>query len=281
VNYTGLCLVVFEVIRVWRFVRAASLNARTQDRQNDLARILGTLPRQGGKPTPFGPLQRPSARAKAGQYGALLHASGNLSFRRMRGGGRSRSRTRLHIQIPANREKNREFFGFGRIRTIRGSLARSSKRCCRRRVVKKCRGICSAPLAPRPRSRSCFHARRAAHKSCGISLTMVRRLRAAERGRRRDLQLKRVDRILDETRAKGYGTRDPSFEDGAYGRQTPDGLSGIAVPHLDRGRIHGVINIVWVKAAREFDDMVRDHLADLQVAATEIVNSLRAQKQSP
>jgi len=92
---------------------------------------------------------------------------------------------------------------------------------------------------------------------------------------------KRIDRILAETRTKGYGTRDPSFEGGAYGRQTPDGLSGIAVPLLDRGRIHGVINIVWVKAARELDNMVRDHLADLQVAATEIVNSLRAQKQSP
>ena len=57
--------------------------------------------------------------------------------------------------------------------------------------------------------------------------------------------------------------------------------TGIAVPLLDRGRIYGVINIVWVKAARELDDMVRDHLADLQVAATEIVNSLRAQKQGP
>ena len=41
---------------------------------------------------------------------------------------------------------------------------------------------------------------------------------------------RRVDRILAETRANGYGTRDPSFIGGAYGRQAPDGLAGIAVP---------------------------------------------------
>jgi IclR family mhp operon transcriptional activator len=86
---------------------------------------------------------------------------------------------------------------------------------------------------------------------------------------------RRVDRILADTRAKGYGARDPSFSGGAYGRQTPDGLQGIAVPLLDRGHVHGVINIIWVQAAKEIDDMVRDHLADLQAAASEIVASLR------
>jgi DNA-binding IclR family transcriptional regulator len=51
----------------------------------------------------------------------------------------------------------------------------------------------------------------------------------------------------------------------------------MAVPLLDRGRVHGVINIVWAKAAREIDDMVRDHLDDLQAAASEIVESIRYQ----
>lgn len=88
---------------------------------------------------------------------------------------------------------------------------------------------------------------------------------------------RRFDRILAETRANGYGARDPSFGGGAYGRQTSDGLNGIAVPLLDRGRVQGVINIVWVKAAREIDDMVRNHLADLHVAASEIVETLRYQ----
>ena len=34
-------------------------------------------------------------------------------FAKVRGGGRSRSRTSLHLEFPANREKNREFFDFG------------------------------------------------------------------------------------------------------------------------------------------------------------------------
>ena len=88
---------------------------------------------------------------------------------------------------------------------------------------------------------------------------------------------KRFDRILAETRLYGYGTRDPSFIGGAYGRQTPDGLAGIAVPLLGRGRVHGVINIIWPRAARKVEDMARDHLPDLQAAAAEIVSSIRNQ----
>jgi IclR family mhp operon transcriptional activator len=88
---------------------------------------------------------------------------------------------------------------------------------------------------------------------------------------------RRLNQILAETRARGYGTRDPSFGGGAYGRQAPDGLSGIAVPLLDGRRVYGVINIVWPKAAKRVDDMVREHLADLQGAAHEIVDVLHEQ----
>lgn len=88
---------------------------------------------------------------------------------------------------------------------------------------------------------------------------------------------RQMDRILAETRAKGYGERDSSFGGGAYGRQDPDGLNGIAVPLLDGPRVHGVINIVWIKAARQVDDMVREHLTDLQAAAAEIVETLHIQ----
>jgi IclR family mhp operon transcriptional activator len=88
---------------------------------------------------------------------------------------------------------------------------------------------------------------------------------------------KRLERILTETRMNGYGTRDATFGGGAYGRQAPDGLAGIAVPLLEKGRVHGVVNIIWAKAARNIDDMVRDHLIDLQNAAAEIVQSLRDQ----
>jgi IclR family mhp operon transcriptional activator len=88
---------------------------------------------------------------------------------------------------------------------------------------------------------------------------------------------KRFYRILAETRVNGYGIRDQSFIGGAYGSYSPDGLAGIAVPLLDGRRVHGVINIIWAKAARKVDDMVQDHLADLQNAATEIVRLLRDQ----
>jgi IclR family mhp operon transcriptional activator len=86
----------------------------------------------------------------------------------------------------------------------------------------------------------------------------------------------RLDRILAEVHSKGYATRDPAFVGGAYGRQTPDGLAAIAVPLVDRTRVHGVINLLWAKAARTVDDMAASHLADLQSAAREIVATLHA-----
>jgi IclR family transcriptional regulator, mhp operon transcriptional activator len=88
---------------------------------------------------------------------------------------------------------------------------------------------------------------------------------------------KRLERILADIRTRGYGTRDSSFVGGPYGRPDPDGLEAIAVPLFDRGRVHGAINIVWPKTARTIDEMVRNHLGDLQAAAAEIVDSLRNQ----
>jgi IclR family mhp operon transcriptional activator len=91
---------------------------------------------------------------------------------------------------------------------------------------------------------------------------------------------KRVRMALKETHVRGYGTRDAAFGGGAYKRQAPDGLAGIAVPLLDKKRVHGVINIVWPRAARTIEDMAHDHLTDLQDAAYEIVVSLRNQSQT-
>jgi IclR family mhp operon transcriptional activator len=89
---------------------------------------------------------------------------------------------------------------------------------------------------------------------------------------------KRFQQILTETRARGYGVRDPSFTGGAYGRQAPDGLAGIAVPLLHGKRIYGVINIIWTKAAKSVEQMAQEHLDDLRSAAAEIVRSLREQR---
>jgi IclR family transcriptional regulator, mhp operon transcriptional activator len=88
---------------------------------------------------------------------------------------------------------------------------------------------------------------------------------------------KRLDRILAETRARGYGTRDPAFTGGPHGG-TPfdDGLAAIAIPLSDRARVYGSINILWVKTAFTIEEFARRHLADLQAAAGEIVASLRS-----
>jgi IclR family mhp operon transcriptional activator len=86
----------------------------------------------------------------------------------------------------------------------------------------------------------------------------------------------RLNRILAETRARGFATRDPSFTGGNYGGlPMDDGLQAIAVPLLDRTKVHGSINILWIKAAFTVDEFAARHLDDLRSAATEIVESLR------
>jgi IclR family mhp operon transcriptional activator len=88
---------------------------------------------------------------------------------------------------------------------------------------------------------------------------------------------KRLERILAETRQRGFATRDPIFVGGNYGMPPrDDGLAAIAVPLRDRSRVHGSINILWIKAAFTVEQFAARHLADLQTAAAEIVASLRA-----
>jgi IclR family transcriptional regulator, mhp operon transcriptional activator len=87
---------------------------------------------------------------------------------------------------------------------------------------------------------------------------------------------KRFDRILADTRQRGYGVRDATFTGWSHG-STPrdDGLAAMAVPLLDRTRVHGSINILWLKTAFTVEQFAAMHLADLQAAAREIVESLR------
>ena len=87
---------------------------------------------------------------------------------------------------------------------------------------------------------------------------------------------KRLDRILSETRRRGYATRDPSFVAGRYGGPPfDDGAAAIAVALSDGTRVYGSINILWIKTAFTIEDFAARHLADLQAAAREIVTSLR------
>jgi IclR family mhp operon transcriptional activator len=86
---------------------------------------------------------------------------------------------------------------------------------------------------------------------------------------------KRLDRILAETRQRGYGARDPAQIGGYYGRPPfADGLSGIAVPLLDRRSVHGSIALRWPKISCSIEEFATRHLKDLKAAADEIVHSL-------
>jgi IclR family mhp operon transcriptional activator len=108
--------------------------------------------------------------------------------------------------------------------------------------------------------------------------SILRRLRKSNKP---DDQLardpKRLERILADTRARGYGTRDAGFTGWNYGHPArDDGLSAIAVPLLDRNRVHGSINILWIRTAFSVEEFARRHLDDLQLAAQEIVSLLNS-----
>jgi IclR family mhp operon transcriptional activator len=91
----------------------------------------------------------------------------------------------------------------------------------------------------------------------------------------------RLEKILTETRNRGFGIRDPSFVGGLYGAPpADDGLAGMAVPLLDHSVVHGVINILWIKTAFTVEEFATRHLADLQAAAREIVSALQVSKAS-
>jgi len=90
-------------------------------------------------------------------------------------------------------------------------------------------------------------------------------------------ETKRLEKILTETRQRGFGIRDPGFIGGFYGNAPhDDGLASIALPLLDRGRVQGSINILWVKTAHTVEEFAARHLPDLRAAASEIVSSLHS-----
>ena len=105
-------------------------------------------------------------------------------------------------------------------------------------------------------------------------LKKLRRSEKAEDRLARDPR--RLEQIFAETRARGFGVRDPSFVGGPYG--TPpfdDGLAGMAIPLQDGRHVHGSVNILWIKTAFTIDEFAARHLADLQTAGREIVTALR------
>jgi IclR family transcriptional regulator, mhp operon transcriptional activator len=86
----------------------------------------------------------------------------------------------------------------------------------------------------------------------------------------------RLNAILAETRARGYGIRDPGHVGGYYGGPPhADGLLSIALPLRDGGRVLGAINMLWLRPAYTVEAFAAQYLPDLQAAAAEIVGKLR------
>lgn len=80
----------------------------------------------------------------------------------------------------------------------------------------------------------------------------------------------RIERMLDETQARGYSIRDSEW--GGHLSEPKarydDGLAAIAVPILASKRVVGCINIVWIARVATVDTIVKQHLAALQNAAS-------------
>ena len=75
--------------------------------------------------------------------------------------------------------------------------------------------------------------------------------------------------------------RDTGYVGGFYGAlPQDDGLAAIAVPILDGARVHGSINILWIKTAFTTEQFAARHLAALQAASCDIVATLRSVKSS-
>lgn len=107
---------------------------------------------------------------------------------------------------------------------------------------------------------------------------ILRRLRKSEKVEDRLAHdPKQLDSILAETRRRGYGIRAMGFGGQPYGTgPRDDGLAGMALPLLDGTRVHGTINILWVRTAFTVDAFAKRHLADLQAAARDIVAALQS-----
>ena len=81
-----------------------------------------------------------------------------------------------------------------------------------------------------------------------------------------------VQRILQDTRARGYGVREPGYWAGAddYGGD----VSSIAVPVMVGQQVAACISLLWVAGTSSVDDFARAHLAALREAADRLARSI-------
>ena len=80
-----------------------------------------------------------------------------------------------------------------------------------------------------------------------------------------------VDRLLRQTRAQGYGVRDPGYWAGAddYGEE----VNAIAVPVMIREQVIACINLLWVSGTSSVDAFAARYMPALTEAAAELARS--------
>jgi len=72
--------------------------------------------------------------------------------------------------------------------------------------------------------------------------------------------------VLSQTRAQGYGRRDPSYRD--------DGRDSIAVPIIVTGVVIGCLNLTWSKRAAKAEGVIAASLPDLRQGAADIASRM-------
>ncbi len=95
--------------------------------------------------------------------------------------------------------------------------------------------------------------------------------------RSRQVLKNELDEILEQTRACGYGWRDPRFG----GRDMEiedfdDGLDAIAVPIICDCKVIACMNLVWPRKYKLKNKIVHNHLADMQSIARAIAEACRS-----
>lgn len=81
-----------------------------------------------------------------------------------------------------------------------------------------------------------------------------------------------VDRLIRDTRAKGFGTREPGYW--GHAAPVPEAPLAIAVPILQGERVLAAINIVWPPSAMTVETAADRYLASLLETAAELARKL-------
>lgn len=77
-----------------------------------------------------------------------------------------------------------------------------------------------------------------------------------------------VTRVIKETKRRGYGVREVGYA--SPDNRFPGQLGAIAVPIRAGARVLGSLSCVWVESATSREQIVKQHLTTLRVAAEEI-----------